>query len=426
VNAAQAEKLPPTFLTIGLLHRVRMNQPKDWRGDPMNWTIRGILTLLVLVASVAVAETPTHSITVDCSNGQSLNSALSKLDKQTPTTVSVNGTCTEYVQVFGFENLTLKGLAGASLVQPTGGAGSLLNSLLFIESSRNVTVDGFSLTANTVTVPAVGIGHGSTDIRLRHLNIQGGTSGILVFEESQVSIAYVTAQDPGYSALGVYDLSDVHVERSLFENSTGALWHAGMDVGTSHITVYGTTISNMQVGINGHGGAIIDVQTFDTYYAFGGPSDVIIENSAGTNYNGVVIDTGGSLNVLGAKLVIPKPGQSWGGTSGGVLISDGAALNATNGNLVITGSNGQGVVALNNSHATLTGATVTTGSHGGLVAANLSSIDVSAGTTLTTVSGNSVDLFCDPRSTITGSANLSGAPTAQCTNLLAGDTVTLP
>ena len=272
----------------------------------MKWTIRGILILLVLVASVAVAETPTHSITVDCNNGQSLNSALSKLDKQTPTTVSVNGTCTEYVQVFGFENLTLKGLPGASLVQPPRGAGSVLNSLLYIESSRSVTVDGFSLTADTVTVPAVGIGHGSSDIRLRHLNIQGGTSGVLVFEHSQVSIAYVTAQDPGYSALGVYDLSDVHVERSLFENTTGALWHAGMDVGASHITVYGTTISNMQVGINGHGGAIIDVETFDTYYAFGGASDVIIENSAGTNYNGVEIDTGGSLNVWVGKAGHPQ------------------------------------------------------------------------------------------------------------------------
>jgi hypothetical protein len=392
----------------------------------MNWTNREVLILLVLVASVAVAETPTQSITVDCNNGQSLNGTLSKLNKQTPTTVLVNGTCTEYVQVIGFENLTLQGLAGATLLQPSTGAGNLFNSLLFIESSRSVTVDGLSIQADTVTVPALGIGHGSSDIRLRHLNVQGGTSGIFIFEHSQVSIAYVTAQDPGYATLAVYDSSDVHVERSVLEDSTGALWHVGMDVGASHITVYGTTISNMQVGINGHGGAIIDTEAFDTYYALGGPSDVVIENSAGANYNGVTIDTGGSLNVGSAKLVINKPGQTYGGTTGGVLISDGAAMNASNGNLVITSSNGQGVMALNNSHATLIGATVTRGSHGGLVAANLSSIDVSVGTTLTLVGGNSVDLFCDPGSTITGSANLSGVPTSQCTNLLTGETVTLP
>ena len=329
------------------------------------------------------------------------------------------------MQVIGFENLTLKGLAGAKLLQPITGAGNVLNSLLFIESSRSVTVSGFSIQADTVTVPAVGIGHGSSDIRLRNLNIEGGTSGIVVFENSQVSIANVTAQDPGFSTLGVYDLSDVHVERSLFEDTTGALGQFGMDVGASHITMYDTSISNMQVGINGHNGAIIDVLTFDTYFPIGGPSDVVISNSAGTNHNGVVIDTGGSLNVTGARLVINKPGQTSGGTTGGVLLSDGAAMTASNGNLVITGSNGQGVIALNNSHATVSGGTITGGLHGGLLAANLSSIDVS-GSTLSLVSGNGVDLFCDPDSTITGSLNLTGVHTSQCTNLLPGETVTLP
>lgn len=391
----------------------------------MHWTNRGILVVLIAIACAAVAQTSPPSITVDCDKGQSLNGALSKLNKQTPTTVSVNGTCTEFVQVIGFENLTLKGLAGAKLLQPITGAGNVLNSLLFIESSRSVTVSGFSIQADTVTVPAVGIGHGSSDIRLRNLNIEGGTSGIVVFENSQVSIANVTAQDPGFSTLGVYDLSDVHVERSLFEDTTGALGQFGMDVGASHITMYDTSISNMQVGINGHNGAIIDVLTFDTYFPIGGPSDVVISNSAGTNHNGVVIDTGGSLNVTGARLVINKPGQTSGGTTGGVLLSDGAAMTASNGNLVITGSNGQGVITLNNSHATVSGGTITGGLHGGLLAANLSSIDVS-GSTLSLVSGNGVDLFCDPDSTITGSLNLTGVHTSQCTNLLPGETVTLP
>ncbi len=191
----------------------------------MKWTNLGFLILLALAASLAVADTSASSITVDCNSGQSLNGTLSKLNKQTPTTVSVNGTCTEYVQVIGFENLTLKGLSGATLLQPATGAGSLFNSLLLIEGSRSVTVDGFSIQADTATVPAVGIGHGSSDIRFRNLNVQGGTEGIIVFENSQVSIAYVTALDPGYATLGIYDSFDVHLERSTFKNSTGALWH---------------------------------------------------------------------------------------------------------------------------------------------------------------------------------------------------------
>ena len=391
----------------------------------MKWTNRQLLVVLILAASAAVAQTPA-SVTVDCNSGQSLNAALSKLNKQGPNTVSVNGTCTEYVQVFGFENLTLKGMTGATLAQPSTGAGTVLNSLLFIESSRNIIVQGFNIQADTVTVPAIGIGHGSSDIRLRNLNIQGGTSGIVIFENSQVSIAYVTAEDPGYSTIGIYDLSDVHVERSAFKSTTGTGYRVAMDIGASHVTMYGTTISNMQVGISAHNGSIVDVLTFNTYYATGGPSDVTISNSAGTNYNGVTVDGGGSLNVNGAKLVINKPGQTYGGTSGGVLISDGASMTAGSGLLVITGSKGQGVMALNNSHATVNGATVTGGSHGGLVAANLSSIDVSSGSTLSLVGGNSVDLFCDGNSTITGTMNLSGVPTAQCTNLLSGETVSLP
>jgi hypothetical protein len=307
-------------------------------------------------------------------------------------------------------------LPGATLVQPSSGA-RLSGSVLLIESSQSITVAGLSIQADITTVSAIGIGHGSTDIRLRSLKVQGGTEGIIIFENSQVSIANVTGRDPGFSPLGIYDSSDVHVEHSVFEDTTGAPWHAGIDVGASHLTIYGTTIRNMQVGISGHSSSVIDVQIFDTYFPFGGNNDVTIDNAAGTNFNGVSID-GGSLN-LNSKLVITNPGQSWGGTTAGVLVSDGATLNASNGNLVITGSHGQGIVVLNNSHANLTGATVTGSGHGGLVLSNLSSIDVSAGTTFTLIGGNSVDLFCDSGSMITGSLNLAGVPTRQCTNVLA-------
>jgi hypothetical protein len=84
----------------------------------MKWTNRGIQVLLVLVASVAVAEASTLEVTVDCNNGQSLNRTLSQLNKQIPTTVIVLGTCTEYVTLDGFEGLALKGQSGAAIQQP--------------------------------------------------------------------------------------------------------------------------------------------------------------------------------------------------------------------------------------------------------------------------------------------------------------------
>ena len=398
----------------------------------MKWINLGILALLVSTASLAQGEqggTTARSIpvSVDCSAGESLNRALSKLDKKTSYTVSVNGTCAEYVHVLGFENLTLKGLSGAKLLQPPTGAGNLGNDVLFIESSQSVTVQGFSIQADTTTVSAVGIGHGSTDIRLRNLTVTGGTFGIIVFENSQVSIAYITAQDPGYTTLGIYDSSDVHVEHSVFQDSTGAPWHVGIALGAAHITMYATTIRNMQVGIDAESGSIVDLLYSSSYYPLIGPTDVTIENSAGTNYDGVTVNGGAVLNVQGAKLVIIQPGQSWGGTTGGVLVSDGSKLVAANGNLLsITGSYGHGIIVLNNSHATLGAITLTGSGHGGLVAANLSSIDVAASTGLSSVGGNGVDLFCDSQSVITGSANIAGAPRAQCANLLATETAPLP
>jgi hypothetical protein len=90
------------------------------------------------------------------------------------------------------------------------------------------------------------------------------------------------------------------------------------------------------------------------------------------------------------------------------------------------GSNGQGILALNNSHATINGVTVTGGTHGGLLAANLSSIHVAAGPTQTLVGGNTLDLFCDAGSIITGAVNLAGVPTSSCANVLSSETPPLP
>ena len=76
-----------------------------------------ILLLAGLAALGANAQTVTgsgdmdHPVVVNCDQGQSLNRTLSRLDKHSPATVLVKGTCTEFVQVKGFEDLALKGLS---------------------------------------------------------------------------------------------------------------------------------------------------------------------------------------------------------------------------------------------------------------------------------------------------------------------------
>jgi hypothetical protein len=387
----------------------------------------GTLASVLLVASSAVAQkaAPSIPVAVDCNAGQSLNRTLAKLDKHTPFLVTVNGTCTEFVQVTGFNQLTLKGLTGATLVQPPIGAGNLFNAVLLIGASQSVTVEGLNVQADITTVGGIGIGHGSTDIRLRNLSVLGGTEGILVYENSQVSIAHVTARDPGYTPLGIYDSSDVHLEHSLFAHSTGALWHVGIDLGNSHITMYDTTIKNMQHGINAYARSVVDIQAFDTYYPSGGRTDVTIDSPAGTNYNGVFLGGGASLNVNTSRLVINKAGQPWGGNTGGILVSEGATLNA-GANLVINGSQGSGIFVTDNSHATLSGSSITGSNHGGITVVNVSSVEIDSANPLTNIGGNAVDLFCDAQSVIAGSSNLAGAPSAQCPNLLPFDTVPTP
>jgi len=393
----------------------------------MKRSLLWISILLGVSLSLAAAqETPSTPITVDCSKGQSLNQTLSKLKRQSAYTVSVNGTCTEFVQVVGFHNLVLKGLPGATLVQPSSGGGNLANDTLYIQSSQSVQVEGFHLQASANGLPNIGIGHGSTDIRLRSLDIQGGGGGIIVFENSQVSVAYVHVKDTGYSTLAMYDSSDVHVEHCLFENTATDGWHQGISLGASHVTMYATTIRNMQQAIGAGANSIVDLVVYNTYYVTTGNTDVVIDSSAGLTFSGVNM-VGGSLNIYGAKLVINKSGQSWGGTTAGVNLDEGATMIANSGLLSIAGSLGQGIVAMNNSHATLFGANILHGTHAGLVAINNSSIDLSTNNTPpSTISGNAVDLFCDSDSKITGTVNIAGSPTAQCTNLLSGETVPLP
>lgn len=395
----------------------------------MKRSLLWISILLGVSLSLAAAQAaPSTAITVDCSKGQSLNQTLAKLNRNSAYSVTVNGICTEWVQVVGFHNLLLKGLSGATLAQPSTGGGNLLNATLYVESSQSVQIDGFTLQGNAGTQADIAIGHGSTDIRLRSLNIQGGNGGIVIFENSQVSVAYVHVQDSGYGSLQIYDSSDVHVEHCLFEDTTNTQnqWHVGIALGASHVTMYATTIRNMQQGISGGADSIVDLVAYNTYYVVTGNTDVVIDNSGGFNSAGIAL-TGGSLNVESAKLVINKSGQSLGGTTAGVLLDGGATMIAGSGYLSIVSSLGQGIVAMNNSHATLTGATIARGGHAGLLAINNSSIEVAnTNNLLSTIGGNAVDLFCDSDSKITGTANIAGSPTAQCTNLLSGENVPLP
>jgi len=389
--------------------------------------VAGLAALGANAQTVTGSDDIADPVVVNCDQGQSLNNTLSRLNKHFPATVLVKGTCTEFVQVNGFEGLTLKGLPGATLQQPNTNPGNgLIIHVLLIEASRSITIDGFAIHSGASALGDIGIGRNSIDVQLRNLTVDGASVfGIFVFESSQVSLARVTARNPGFATVGVVDISDVHIESCLFENSTGAPWHAGLSVGSGHVTMQNTTIRNMQVGIDIGAMGSVDIQSFNSYFPVSTPNDVVIESPTGTNFYGVSVRDGSLLHLGDTKLRITNPGQPWGGNTAGVFVSDGGRLSA-GANLIISGSQGHGVFVSNNSHASLAGSSITGSGHGGLVAANLSTISVATSNPLTLVGGNKTDLFCDSKSVITGSANLGGVPIVSCGNLLTGDTEPLP
>jgi hypothetical protein len=376
------------------------------------------VTLLFAANWVTASPAP---ILVNCDAGQSLNSTLAKLDKFAPATVTVKGTCTEYVLVDGFNELTLNGVQGAALQQPDSNPQS--NSyVLSIHASRGITVSGLAVRSQPSIFSGIGIGGGSNDVRLQNVSTDGSW-GVVVYEASQVWLVNVTVNiTSGYAAVSAFDKSDMHIVNGLVERPTDSNFYAGIFVSSGHVTMQGTVIRDMQQSINIDASGSVDLVYFDTSVA---SRDVVINNPAGTNFNGVRVTNGSSLNLSSVKLRITNAGQPYGLDTGAVFVSDGSTMNA-GANLLVTGSQGQGVFVANNSHSALAGSSITGSSHGGLVVVNLSTAAVTASTPLTVIGGNATDLFCDSKSRITGGMNIANASSVQCTNLLPGDYEALP
>ncbi len=373
----------------------------------------------LFLSSILASANP--SPTVDCDAGQSLNRTLAKMDKFTPATLTVKGTCTEYVLIEGFNGLTLIGVQGANLQQPATNPQS--NSyVLSIRASRSVTVSGLAVHSLPTIFSSIGIGGGSNDVRLQNVTTDGSW-GVVVYEASQVWLVNVTVNiTSGYAAVSAFDESDVHIVDGLLQRPANGAFNAGLLVGSGHVTVQGMTIRDMQQSININGSGSVDLVNFDPAAA---GIDVIIDNPSGTNFNGAIVSDGSSLNLGSAKLRITNAGQPWGGDTGAVFITNGSTLGA-GANLIVSGGQGQGVIVSNNSHAELAGSSITGVAHGGLVVVNLSTAGVDFSNPLTVIGGNGTDLFCDSKSQIAGGLNIANATVVQCNNLLPSKYENLP
>ena len=377
--------------------------------------------VLATLLLAAVSATAASAVTVNCDAGQSLNQTLAKMNKLTPATVTVTGTCVEFVLIEDFNGLTLNAAQGATLQQPSTNPQN--NSyVLSIRASRSVTVNGFAVRSLPTIFSSIGIGGGSNDITLQSVNTDGSW-GVVVYEASQVWLKKVTVNlTAGYAAVSAFDKSDIHMVDCLLERPTDSNFDAGLFVGSGHVTLQGTTIRDMQQSITVGTSGSVDVVNFDSTAA---GIDVFIENPSGTNYNGAIVSDSSSLNISSAKLHISNAGQSYGGDSGAVFVTNGSTLNA-GASLIVTRSQGQGVIVSNGSHAELAGSSITGGVHGGLVVVNMSTAGVDNASPLTSIGANGTDLFCDSKSQIAGTLNIANDRVVSCANLLTGNYESLP
>jgi hypothetical protein len=344
------------------------------------------------------------------------------LNKFTPATVQFSGTCTEYVLIDGFNNLTVTGTPGATIQQPTATTPTGTFYVLSVKASQSITLSGFSVQSLPSAFSAIGVGKGSSDILVRNVSTDGSW-GIVIYEESQVWLVGVNVNiTSGYAAIAAFDKSDVHIVGGLLRRPAGSAFNAGLFVSSGHVTVQGMTIRNMQQSINIAASGSVDLVNFDSTAR---AVDVTIENPAGTNFNGAIVSDGSSLNISSARLLISNAGQSYGFNTGAVYVTNSSDLNA-GASLIVTNSHGQGVIVSDNSHAELAGSSITGSAHGGLVVVNLSTAAVDSSSPLTTISGNGTDLFCDSKSQIAGGSNIANATVVQCNNLLPGLYESLP
>lgn len=163
------------------------------------------------------------NVTVDCSGGTpgaftSLQAAIDSLDVTGPHQITVvgSGTCNENVRIVDRQRLTIIAPNGQFITSPVGAAGDVM------------TISG------------------STGITLTLLGFRGGSRGVVINRNSEVSIHGTTIETNAAAGIRVDRNSTVVVD-GLIQNNGGA----GINVNDSSITVGGGTrfLNNGAAGV---------------------------------------------------------------------------------------------------------------------------------------------------------------------------------
>ncbi|HJQ35914.1 MAG TPA: right-handed parallel beta-helix repeat-containing protein [Thermoanaerobaculia bacterium] len=357
---------------------------------------------------------------VDCSKGDSINSELAKLSKTGPNVLTVSGSCAEDVVIEGFDDLTLVAAPGASL----NPASASSKSVLLVNSSRRVTVEGFAINipapAPGSPVPWVAEFNGSFGCVLKNLSVTGG-GGIRLQRTSYVSITDSTLHDVLIAIIVGNacnaDIRGVTIDNTLAPAPRGQIGIAVFEGSTAFAE--GVTISGFNQGVlTGGTFAVLGPGFFDA------TRPVVIQG----NRTGIAVNSGG-LASLSGPITISGNGQLNNDLTGGVVVNHGTL--AVTGALPQTGltqidnNMTQGVLIMNSGSAQITGpVSISHNGYNGVVAVTKGIVGfggIGNPFTFPTVTLNTArDIFCDSRSLVTGSNNVTGAAHRECADQIPG------
>jgi Right handed beta helix region len=222
-----------------------------------------LVAILLLFALPSIGQAA--NVQVVCPGGgpgaySSITAALSTLDPHGPNTITVSGTCVENILINNHERL-------------------------FIQSAPGQTATITAADASRIVLQTFQ----STGILISGLVFQGGSTGVLLNQGSNVTIVNCTMQQNSGDGLGMQMASTLVMENSTLQDNQGN----GMSVGVgSNATMATNPNERIRVLRNGGDGIDVDGSFFQVNF---GTLDV--ENNAGA----AIFQTGGRLLIFGGQ-----------------------------------------------------------------------------------------------------------------------------
>jgi hypothetical protein len=163
----------------------------------------------------AIAAPKPRGVKVRCAAGETIGGTLSALDPLVPSVVQVSGACRENVLIRGFDDLRIVGAPGATLEAGAPPASYTIE----VASARRVSLESLTILGSGDRV-AMGIGACGA-CRLTEVTVKGGV-GLYVYDGSEVKLSRVRMTGTGgWASVGAWRSSSVHVEDSVFEDTSG-------------------------------------------------------------------------------------------------------------------------------------------------------------------------------------------------------------